>query len=107
MRGVDARNMNYIIDFMYFGEVNIFQKELDGFLKLAEEFELKGIHKTSLGEQDLKNYVDYDDFLPTTDLNKVKERKFENQEQSNEIFYNENEYSYNENSEMVLVGNEK
>merc|ERR1712240_613472 len=55
MRGVNAKNMNYIIDFMYYGEVNIFQEELEDFIELAEEFQLKGLHKTSSTYQGANN----------------------------------------------------
>ena len=32
-----------IIDFLYFGEANIFQEDLDSFLAIAEEIQLKGL----------------------------------------------------------------
>ena len=43
MRGVKATDMVAIIDFIYHGEANIFQDQLEGFLALAEELELKGL----------------------------------------------------------------
>jgi hypothetical protein len=35
--------MAAMVDFMYHGEVNIYQDDLDGFLKIADELELKGL----------------------------------------------------------------
>ena len=35
--------MTAIVDFIYLGEANLFQEQLEGFLALAEELELKGL----------------------------------------------------------------
>ena len=36
-----------ILDFLYFGEANVFQEDLDSFLALAEEIQLKGLTNQS------------------------------------------------------------
>ena len=43
MQGLKAKDLMSIVDFIYLGEANIFQEDLDGFLALAEEFQLKGL----------------------------------------------------------------
>ena len=43
MRGLNANSMEAIVDFIYHGEANICQEDLDGFLSLAEELQLKGL----------------------------------------------------------------
>ena len=43
MRGLKTSHLTTVIDFIYHGEVNIHQEELEGFLLLAEELELKGL----------------------------------------------------------------
>ena len=43
MRKIMAKDLLNIVKFMYHGEVNIFQEDLDKFLSLAEELELKGL----------------------------------------------------------------
>ena len=43
MRGVMSENLTAMVDFFYHGEVNIFQENLDSFLALAEELQLKGL----------------------------------------------------------------
>ena len=43
MRGLKASQLTTVVDFIYFGEVNIHQEDLEGFLLLAEELELKGL----------------------------------------------------------------
>ena len=43
MRGTKAEDLVAIIDFLYFGEANVNQENLDSFLALAEEMRLKGL----------------------------------------------------------------
>jgi len=43
MRGVKSEDLVAIIDFLYYGEANVFQENIDAFLTLAEELELKGL----------------------------------------------------------------
>ena len=46
MRGLKAKELTAIVDFIYNGETNIYQNDLDGFLALAEELQLKGLDGT-------------------------------------------------------------
>ena len=43
MKGLKVCDLVAILDFIYLGEANIFQEDLDGFLALAEELQLKGL----------------------------------------------------------------
>ena len=43
MRGIKAKEMAALIDFMYNGEVSIDQMDLNRFLELGEELQLKGL----------------------------------------------------------------
>ena len=43
MRGVKYDNLLAVLDFLYRGETNIFQENLDSFLAIAEELQLKGL----------------------------------------------------------------
>ena len=43
MTGIKSDNLLAIIDFLYCGEANIYQKNLDSFLAIAEELQLKGL----------------------------------------------------------------
>ena len=43
MKGVKSENLVAMVDFFYHGEANVFQENLDSFLVLAEEFQLKGM----------------------------------------------------------------
>ena len=43
MRGVKPENLMAMVDFLYHGETNVYQENLDSFLVLAEELQLKGL----------------------------------------------------------------
>ena len=43
MKGVKSENLVAMVDFFYHGEANVFQENVDSFLVLAEEFQLKGL----------------------------------------------------------------
>ena len=45
MKGVTSTIMSAVVDFLYLGEVNILQENLDDFLALAEDLKLKGLRK--------------------------------------------------------------
>jgi hypothetical protein len=51
MRGVPASQLDAVVDFIYNGEVNIYQEDLDGFLNLAEELQLKGLNETEQSKE--------------------------------------------------------
>ena len=43
MRGLKSEDLLAIVDFFYFGEINVLQEKLESFLALAEELQLKGL----------------------------------------------------------------
>ena len=43
LKGMKSRDMVAILDFLYYGEANVYQDNLDAFLAIAEEFQLKGL----------------------------------------------------------------
>ena len=43
LRGYQTRDFVSILDFLYFGEANVFQEDLDSFLAIVEEIKLKGL----------------------------------------------------------------
>jgi len=47
MRGLKSEDLSALLDFLYCGEANVFQKNLDFFLALAEELELEGLMRQS------------------------------------------------------------
>ena len=43
MRGIKSENLLAIVDFLYCGEANVYQENLDSFLAIAEDLRLKGL----------------------------------------------------------------
>jgi len=59
MRGLKAEDLAAMIDFLYLGEAKIYQENLDSFLAVAEELQLKGL----MGSGDQK---DVEEILKTS-----------------------------------------
>jgi len=51
MRGLKSEDIVAMIDFLYFGEANVFQENLDSFLAVAEELQLKGLMGSGAEEE--------------------------------------------------------
>ena len=51
MRGMKSEDLLTIVDFLYCGETNVFQENLDSFLAIAEELQLKGLMGKSDDEE--------------------------------------------------------
>ena len=60
MRGVKSDHLSWIVDFLYKGEVNIDQENLNEFLALAEDLQLKGLTET--GGNDVKESLKPQEF---------------------------------------------
>merc|ERR1719494_1718589 len=43
LKGFQSKDFASILDFLYFGEANVHQEDLDSFLTIAEETKLKGL----------------------------------------------------------------
>ena len=43
MRGLKSENLFAILDFLYCGEASVYQENLDSFLAITEELQLKGL----------------------------------------------------------------
>ena len=50
MRGMTFEDLMAIVDFCYYGKAKVFQENLDSFLAIAEELQLKGL----MGKEDEK-----------------------------------------------------
>ena len=64
MRGMKSEDLLAIVDFLYRGEANVFQENLDSFLAIAEELQLKGL----MGKTDgiVEDYKEDKKSLPST-----------------------------------------
>ena len=85
MRGLKAEELEAIFDFIYHGEANIYQENLDAFLILAEELQLKGLernedHKSNVDNQNLAGQKT---LKPREDNDHNQENKFQLKETKN------------------------
>ena len=51
MRGVEARNLVAIVNFIYHGEANIYQEDIDGFLVLGNDLKLRGLFGSEVNKE--------------------------------------------------------
>ena len=58
MRGVKSDDLSAIVDFLYFGEANVYQENLDSFLALAEELQLKGLMGKSSNDEAIQTHTE-------------------------------------------------
>ena len=72
LRGIKAHDLMAILDFLYRGEANVFQDNLDSFLAVAEELQLKGLMEktedklTDYGENEKPSCSTSENFLKTS-----------------------------------------
>ena len=69
MRGMKSEDLLAIVDFLYCGEANVFQDNLDSFLAIAEELQLKGL----MGKTDekIEDYKEVEKYLSSTFSSKI------------------------------------
>ena len=54
LKGYQSRDFLSILDFFYFGEAQVYQEDLDSFLAIAEEIQLKGLTKQNSSDLTLE-----------------------------------------------------
>merc|ERR1712129_557221 len=79
MRGLKSEDLVAMIDFLYFGEANVYQENLDSFLAVAEELRLKGLMGSGAEEEAEKSHRKPPQKVPKL----VNERKYSKQEAYN------------------------
>ena len=60
MKGMKTDDLTAIVDFLYFGEANVYQENLDSFLAIAEELQIKGLAGSKYEAEQLKPKEKYD-----------------------------------------------
>ena len=64
MRGMKSDDLLAIVDFLYRGEANVFQENLDSFLTIAEDLQLKGL--TGKTDEKGQDFEADEKYLPST-----------------------------------------
>ena len=102
MKGSKAEDLMAMIDFLYYGEANVNEENLNGFLGLAEELRLKGLTGSSTkGDGDFQSK----DIVPENENGKVKRNK-ETISHTPMSFSRYNSNSPTESSSVALVSEE-
>ena len=52
MRGIKTRDLLSVLDFIYHGEANICEEDLNDFLTIAEELEVKGLYSSNQSDKE-------------------------------------------------------
>ena len=80
LSGVKVKELNFVMDYIYDGEVQIYQNDLDSFLDIANKLKIDGLigeTKTSEDNEESRKYMD-DSFLPKKeDVDDVIEEEVE------------------------------
>ena len=66
MRGLKHDDLVSIMDFLYYGEANVFQENLDSFLGIADELQLKGLKKENKPKEEEIDAVPVNSFKGKT-----------------------------------------
>merc|ERR1712129_11702 len=82
MRGLKSEDLVAIIDFLYLGEANVYQENLDSFLVVAEELQLKGLMGSDAEKDTEENYSQTKPKIKTP-KHYVQKRKLSKQEDQN------------------------
>ena len=107
MRGLKTKDLTAILEFIYHGEANVYQVDVEGFLSLAQELQLKGLsgkENDSLGDlnESISKFPEAD---PPKKINIINETIPYHQETTEMPLYtnSENEETSLDNSIMVPV----
>ena len=55
--GISSVNLGYILDYVYHGEINLYQEQLDGFLESAQKLEIEGLMGPENTELEIKGLM--------------------------------------------------
>merc|ERR1712133_72028 len=76
LEGITFKDMNNVMDYIYCGEVNMYQDDLDRFLKIAERLKLEGLIGVG-GDDNLKSFENEYDAEPIShDSKEIKPVNF-------------------------------
>ena len=71
LSGISSINLNLILDYVYFGEVQLLQEQLDDFLLASSKLKISGL----TGNENNEEYEDEKDVLQDT-LNETQEKEY-------------------------------
>ena len=66
LSGINSTDLNFVLDYIYQGEVQLFQEQLDSFLNVAQMLKIEGL--LSRDDEMAGDTVDKKDFSPEADI---------------------------------------
>jgi len=95
MRGLKSKDLMAMVDFLYYGEANVYQENLDSFLAVAEELQLKGLMGSG-AKKEAKEIIDHislksresEGDYPTLSTTTADQRVFTKNETNSDDFNN-------------------
>ena len=96
--GISSMNLDFILDYIYHGEVKIFQEQLDSFLENAQKLEIEGlIGQESLADQ-TDNEIKVENDVPTDEA-----KQLVRMEESKEVTRRQNTRTSNSDANKIDV----
>ena len=90
LSGISSRNLNFIMDYIYHGEVEIYQEQLDDFLEVAQKLKIAGLNSDQKQEAE----VSKENFVTTDHATFTKEQEFNHQNPKSENKFAEQSYKH-------------
>ena len=94
-------DLQAVLDFNYYGEVNVAQEELNSFLEVAEELEVKGLTQNKSQKED-RNFKPHQ--LPPISASASKTNVHQTSENPKSASRKVADYSHTENAQTEQVG---
>ena len=94
LNGISSVNLGFILEYIYKGEVNIYQEHLESFLKSSEKLEIEGLLELLSGQKEQENPENlYSE-------ENLELRDEENEQESSENLYSEENVELSEEKEQ-------
>jgi hypothetical protein len=91
MRGIKSEDLVATVDFLYYGQVSIYQENLDGFLAIAKELNLKGLAGEGSVEKPKEHVRNPKPFPKEDQTEREHTTLYEYQEDQNYVMENDQE----------------
>ena len=73
LNGVDCKELNCVLDYIYEGEVQLYQEDLDKFLDVAQKLEINGLIDKKSKTKNVKEEEEIFEFLKDTQISDTKD----------------------------------
>ena len=99
LSGINSTDLNFVLDYIYQGEVQLFQEQLDSFLNVAQMLKIEGL--LSNENEDKADTVDQKTFSPEVKDSGLKTR-IENKRPTNKAFKRDHEQEESSQNDGII-----